>query len=331
MWVLLISLLVFRRGREERTITYATLTIAVSMTLNVDPVYEALDRAVGGQNVVTLFADVSLMIGVFFLGRGVMKASDRPARIVRIALGRIVLAAALVGSMLSFVFVDQRGTTTTFMLDLGDQPAAAAYSLIHFAYYGIVLAAMAVLAVNRIRDSHGSQRVPPTSLLIGSLLGLALSAVVIAMDVGHLLGNLDLMSSVSRVYGPLYLGTFFFLVLGFASQPILRTRQTHSRMRTTEAMIAELEPVWTRATTARPGISQSTDALFRASQPEAMLHREIVEIRDAVIDGRVSFELTEGERELLERAEHHLVGAGAPETGEPADVPVTADSKRRDR
>lgn len=331
MWILLISLLVVRRGREERTITYATLTIAVSMTLNVDPVYEALDRAVGGQNVVTLLADVALMIGVFFLGRGVMKASDRPARIVRIALGRTVLAAALVGSIVSFVFIDQRGTTTTFMLDLGDQPAAAAYSMIHFAYYGIVLAAMAVLAVNRIRVSHGSQRFPPTSLLIGSLLGLALSAVVIAMDVSHLLGNLDLMRSVSGVYGPLYLGTFIFLVLGFASQPILRSRQTHSRIRATEALIAELEPVWTRATTARPGISQSTDAAFRTAQPEAMLHREIVEIRDAVIDSRVSFELTEAERELLDRAEQHLVGEGAPESIEPADVPVTADAERRDR
>lgn len=332
MWILLISLLVFRRGREERTITYATLTIAVSMTLNVDPVYEALDRAFGGQNVVTLLADVALMIGMFCLGRGVMKASDRPAHIVRIALGRTVLAAALVGSIVSFVFIDQRGTTTSFMLDLGGQPAAAAYSMIHFAYYGIVLTAMAILAVNRIRVSHGSQRFPPTSLLIGSLLGIALCMVVISMDVSHLLGNLDLMTSVSGAYGPLYLGTFIFLVLGFASQPILRSRQTHSRTRATETLIAELEQIWTRATTARPGISQNTDAAFRASRPEAMLHREIVEIRDAVIDGRVSFDLTEAERELLDRAEQHLVGAGAPEPSEPAaGVPVTADVKKRAR
>jgi hypothetical protein len=332
MWILLISLLVLRRGREERTITYATLTIAVSMTLNIDPIYEVLDSALGGVNLVTLIADLALMIGVFFLGRGVMKASDRQPRVVQLALGRTALAVALVFSIVAFIFIDQRGTTTTtFMLDLGDQPAAAAYSMIHFTYYGIVLAAMAALAAQRIRVSRGSQRLPPTSLLLGSLFGLALCAVVITMDVAHAVGNLELMAAVSFAYGPLYLCTFFFLCLGFASQPVLRSLQTRSRAQTTRALILELEPAWGRATTVRPGISQSADAAFRSSEPEAVLHREIVEIRDALIDARVSFELTEGERELVDRAERHLVGAGLPDASEPADASPVAESRKRAR
>lgn len=332
MWILLISLLVLRRGREERTITYATLTIAVSMTLNIDPVYEVLDSALGGVNLVTLIADLALMIGVFFLGRGVMKASDRQPRVVQLALGRTALAVALVFSIVAFIFIDQRGTTTTFMLDLGDQPAAAAYSMIHFTYYGIVLAAMAALAAQRIRVSRGSQRLPPTSLLLGSLFGLALCAVVITMDVAHAVGNLELMAAVSFAYGPLYLCTFFFLCLGFASQPVLRSLQTRSRAQTTRALILELEPAWGRATTVRPGISQSADAAFRSSEPEAMLHREIVEIRDALIDSRVAFDLSEGERELVDRAERHLVGAGFPDgVSEPAHPSPAAESRKRAR
>lgn len=332
MWILLISLLVLRRGREERTITYATLTIAVSMTLNIDPVYEVLDSALGGVNLVTLIADLALMIGVFFLGRGVMKASDRQPRVVQLALGRTALAVALVFSIVAFIFIDQRGTTTTFMLDLGDQPAAAAYSMIHFTYYGIVLAAMGALAAQRIRVSRGSQRLPPTSLLLGSLFGLALCAVVITMDVAHAVGNLELMAAVSFAYGPLYLCTFFFLCAGFASQPVLRSLQTRSRAQTTRALILELEPAWGRATTVRPGISQSADAAFRSSEPEAVLHREIVEIRDALIDSRVSFDLTEGERELVDRAERHLVGSGFPDVvSEPADASPAAESRKRAR
>lgn len=38
------------------------------------------------------------------------------------------------------------------------------------------------------------------------------------------------------------------------------------------------------------------------------LHREVVEIRDAMIDPRVSFTISETERETLERAEKHLLG-----------------------
>lgn len=329
MWILLICLLVLRRGREERTITYATLTIAVSITLNIDPLYEALDAALGGANLLTLISDLALMIGVFFLGRGVMKASDRQPRVVRLALGRTALAVALVLSIVAFVFIDQRGTTT-FMLDLGDQPAAAAYSIIHFTYYGIVLAAMAALAVRRIRVSRGSQRFPPTSLLLGSLLGLCLSAVVITMDVAHAVGNLELMAAVSIAYGPLYLCTFLFLCLGFASQPVLRSLQTRSREQTTRALVLELEPIWGRATTVRPGISQSADAAFRMSEPETVLHREIVEIRDALIDSRVSFDLTAGERELVDRAERHLVGAGFSDmASEGADSSSPAHSRKR--
>ena len=43
MWLLVASLLVLRRGRAERSITYAAITIAVAMTINVDAVYRPID------------------------------------------------------------------------------------------------------------------------------------------------------------------------------------------------------------------------------------------------------------------------------------------------
>jgi hypothetical protein len=48
----------------------------------------------------------------------------------------------------------------------------------------------------------------------------------------------------------------------------------------------------------RPGMSQSDGAACRVEIPERQLHRQVVEIRDAVIDPRVSFELNEHERAL---------------------------------
>lgn len=310
MWLLLACLLILRRGRGERTITYAALTIAIAMTLNIDPVYVALDRIVGGTNLVTLVADLALTVGVFFLGRGVMKASDHQPRPVQHALGTTALVTALVCAIVAFLLIERGSTTTNFMLDLGYQPAAAAYSMIHFAYYAIVLTAMAVLATRQLRINRGVQLLPPASLVLGSVFGFALTVVVITMDVAHVAGNLDLMAAVSVAYNPLYLLTFAFLCFGFAGQPVARTLHARSRERTTRALARELEPLWARATAVRPGISQSQDAPFHAEDGATLLHRQVVEIRDAMIDTRVSFEVSDDERGLVEQAERHLLGTG---------------------
>ncbi len=317
MWLLLACLLILRRGRGERTITYAAVLIAIAMTLNIDSVYIALDGIVGGTNLLTLVADLALTVGVFFLGRGVMKASDRQPRSVQLALGTPALATTLVCAIAAFFRIDRRSTTTSLMLELGDQAAAAAYSMIHFVYYAIVLTAMAVLASRQLRINRGVQLLPPASLVIGSIFGFALTAVVITMDIAHAAGDLDAMTAVSVAYGPLYLLTFLFLCLGFAGQPVARSLQARSRERTTRALTQELEPLWARAIAVRPGISQREDASFHADNGETLLHRQVVEIRDAMIDTRVAFEVSEGERELVERAERHLLGA---ESGAAASV-----------
>ena len=73
MWALVASLLIFRRKRADRSVTYAAITIAIAMTLNVDAIYTAVDPLLGGTNIATLIADALLMTGLFFLGRGAEK------------------------------------------------------------------------------------------------------------------------------------------------------------------------------------------------------------------------------------------------------------------
>ncbi|MRG58787.1 hypothetical protein GE115_02705 [Agromyces sp. CFH 90414] len=312
MWLLVACLLVLRRGRVERSITYASFTIAVSITLNIDAVYLALDGWLGGTNLVTLAADLALMTGVFFLGRGVMKAADAPSRAVRIALGRLAFTIAVVSATVAFVLIDRRATTPEFMLDLGGQPATAAYSMILFTYYAVVLVAMGAVATRQVRVSHGIDALPPVLLVIGCACGVALSAVVAVMDIAHISGNLDVMTGAAVAYGPLYLLTFVFLCLGFAGQPAVRTIRARERARTTLSLTAQLAPVWQAASEVRPGISQ--DAAFDDADPEALLHRQVVEIRDALIDGRVTFTISVAQRELLEEAERHLVGGAGNST-----------------
>ena len=311
MWVLSLCLLVLRRGRAERNITYAALTIASATTLNIDAVYRTVDAIVGGSNLTTLVADLALMSGVFFLGRGVARASENQPRPIGFALSRVGLFVALGCAVVAFLLIDQGQTTTTFMLDLGAQPAAAAYSTIQFGYYGIVLTAMAALAASQLRISGGVRALSPALLVAGSVFGILLSVVVIAMDVAHVAGNLALMAAMDVVYSPLYLSTFLFLCAGFASGPAARTVQARSREQKTRSLTRELAPIWAEATKARPGISQNESLAFQPPEPASLLHRQVVEIRDALIDARVTFDISERDREVLERAESHLLGVGA--------------------
>ena len=179
------------------------------------------------------------------------------------------------------------------MSDLGAQPAAAAYSIINFVYCGIVIATMLVLAARQYRHSTGIQRLPAALLTLGSAFGVALCVAVIVMDIAHVTGHLDLMHAVQPTYGPLSLLTFVFLCAGFAVQPAVRRAQHHLRDRRTAALAAHLEPLWNRATSVRPGLSQADPLATSADDPEGRLHREIVEIRDAMIDPRVTFDTSE--------------------------------------
>lgn len=308
MWLLVASLLILRRGRAERSITYAAITIAVAMTINVDAVYRFIDALLGGSNVATLIGDCALMVGIFFLGRGIMKAGEYQPGPVRIALGPVALLVALSGVGIAFLLIDRGATTTNFMIDLGAQPATAAYSMIQFTYYGIVVGTMAVLASRQYRLSVGLQRLPAGCLVVGALLGVVLCVVVLIMDIAHVAGRVDVMADVSIAYGPLYISTFLFLCVGLAGQPTVRYLSARRRAARTRSLINELSPAWREATIVRPGLSQTDAAPVQTDDLEAQLHRQIVEIRDAMIDPRVSFSLNAGDRLVLERAEQHLLG-----------------------
>ncbi|GAA4345381.1 hypothetical protein [Microbacterium rhizosphaerae] len=312
MWMLVASLLILRRGRAERSITYSAVTIAVAMTLNIDAAYRWVDRLAGGRNVVTLLADLALMVGIFFLGRGVAKATEYKSHFVRIALGPLLLSAAVVGVSLAFAFIRRGATTTTFMLDLGAQPAAAAYSVIEYAYNGVIVTVMAIAAAWRIGQSRGVERLPAVALLLGSMCGLVLSIVIIAMDVAHVVGNDNLMLGLGVLYSPLFLVTFILLCLGLASLPAIRWVRARGRAEKTQDLVARITPAWERASSVRPGVSSRALGSFTTEDAEAKLHRQIVEIRDALFDPRVSFTLTVAERQLVESAEAHLTGRDAP-------------------
>lgn len=205
--------------------------------------------------IATLIADALLMTGLFFLGRGVMRTGEYRPCLVRAVVNIPMLAVSLLAITATFLFIDRGTTTTQFMSDLADEPAA--YSIINFAYYLIVIATMLTLAVRQYRHSTGIQRLPAGLLTLGSPFGVALCLAVVVMDIAHVAGQLELMYAVQPTYGPLSLLTFLFLCAGFAVQPAVRRAQHHLRGKRAAALAADLEPLWNRATSVRPGLSQA--------------------------------------------------------------------------
>lgn len=317
MWILVASLLVLRRGRREHSIIYASVAIALAMTLNIDAVYVPMDALLGAVNRATLLADAALMIGLFFLGRGIMKAVAYQPGPVRAAMAVLTLFVALCFLMGAFWLIARGTTTTEFMLELGDQPAAAIYSMINFAYCGIVVAAMGALAWRQFRASDGGLRLPILQVVIGAACGVLLTIVVLIMDIAHLAGALDLMSLASAAYGPLHFVTFVFLCSGLAGQPLVRAAQERVRQRRTAELMERLEPTWSRASRLRPGLSRVGPSEVDVADAETRLHRAIVEIRDAMIDSRIDFRVDDAERTALENTEQHLLGPISMRTSSP--------------
>lgn len=303
MWALVIVLIVFRRARRERSVLYAAVTIALAMMLNDDHLYFIVDGWFGGRDIVHLVSALTLMIGVYYLSQGISRASAQqylsgwPAR--------IALYTALISTTVAFLLVPHRGgTTESFMRVYGDYPAAAVYSSTQYVYFLFVFSSLSAFAVGTIRrGALRREKVAGALLLIGSLCTLALSITVIGMDIAQLVGGLSAAEPWRPWYYSLQVGTFAFLTAGLATAPIARWVRQSRREREVERHLTRLAPLWQEAIEARPSPRLDGDA----ADNEHRLHRRIVEIRDAAMDGQNDFELVDEDRRILAEAEEHLM------------------------
>jgi hypothetical protein len=303
MWALVLVLIVFRRARKERSVLYAAVTIAIAMMLNDDDLYFVVDSWFGHRDIVHLISAIMLMVGVYFLTKGISRARVR--RYMKGWAGRITLWVAIAITTVSFALIPHQGETTeSFMRVYGEYPAATVYSSTQYIYLFAVFGALAMFAVNTIRESTiPREKAAGIALLVGSLATVALSIVTIGMNVANLVGGL----SAAEPWRPWYYGfqvaTFAFLTLGLGIAPISRWVRQSRYERGVERYIDKLTPLWEDAIDARP--SPKFDAV--TTDAEHRLHRRIVEIRDAAMDRRNNFDLGDEDRRLLAEAEQQLL------------------------
>ena len=156
IWIGLIALFILRwHSQADRSTIYLGMAAGFGLLLNIDPVYLIADGWLGGVNLGDLLANTAIIVGVSSFARGVAKAADGSSPIARVVLGPYVLVGVVVISAAAFSMIKTTGSSTRFMFDYGDQPAAAVYSGVQHLYFGLVTLAMAVVCIGQLANVRG--------------------------------------------------------------------------------------------------------------------------------------------------------------------------------
>ncbi|OIH96428.1 hypothetical protein [Curtobacterium sp. MCBA15_001] len=290
-----IALFVLQRG-QDRTLAVTFLLFCATIVTNVDPLYRWLDPRFGGFNVVTVVSDCLMIAGTSTLLWGVAKAVGAAGPWLRNA---IVVSCAVVGVVIvtAFTVLDKPPTTTTFMLDAGDHPAAAVYSIAQTVYLGVALGATGVICVLHLREARTrTDLVGLWVLVVGGLFGVVRMVVVVVMDLAHVVGDLSVTRALALPYDVLTPGAVIFVASGMLLLVVGHRLAQAGRSRQVERAIATLAPLHARL--------GSDNEYPETDDPATRLSRLIVEINDGVRSTRTA--LSDRERAVLARAEAAL-------------------------
>lgn len=302
VWLLVLALIAFRRGKDRSRI-YAAIAAATGVTLALPPVYERVDGWLGGYDRVHLIIGVIFMVGTFYLSRSVMLVgtTGRFRRPVRFC--RLLLSVAVTVTTVGFILIDDRQPISTGFEDFheqyGGQLETSVYAAAQAVYHGIVLTLAAITAARRLME--GPDRMEAwlvLTLLVGTMNGMGLALVVLLATFARTFGW-DEVLEVSLVARPsLFWGTLGGLIIGQVSAPIIWWVTELVDRRRIAARLRALE-----GSARRAGLDLGDEGWRFSTSDEgaSILHRAVVEIRDAHMDARSDFQITdEGRGPLLD-------------------------------
>ncbi len=304
--MLVIAQLLRFRHRQDHSVLYSAAAIAVSLTLNIDAVYVAVDGVLGGRNVADLIANALLMIGLYFLFRAVIGAAWKTgAEALRTPL-RWFLVASVAVLIVTFFFIDAPRSSTTFMIDYGAQPTAAVYSILQFVFIGLVTGTGAyVCAAYAWRMNRWSYRIGFSLIGVGCVFAVALSVLVIAMDVAHVSGHDATLRSLQSWYWLLYAPALISMSIGAAIPAVAGWAASIRQRRRLTRLLAPLEQIWQQVNAARYQLPASPTAA--ESSIVERVHRMNIEVRDALLRRPdVETTLSADQLALLETVDRNL-------------------------
>lgn len=312
IWLLVVCLLPGLRRRRDHSVLTAAITISVALTLNIDQVYGVIDSVLGGRNFVDLLANVSMVIGIYFLSRAIIRAATPEEAVERgDRVDIIILAAVIVGLAASFSAIVTQSSSTRFMVDYGDQWSAALYSSIQFGYIGYVVSVTGFTCFRFRGDMLRPYfRTAFTCIGVGCSFAVLLVSLVLVMDILHLLGRLDAMRAVSPIYDAAVVAAMAFLCVGLAIPPLARRVLGHRDSVTEEELVSGLTKIWDKTTKQRQDVRLVRDTEMISQVDRAQrLHRMLVEVQDALlVEPGLGSSLDIHDLNVLNAAENYLAG-----------------------
>lgn len=311
IWVLVLCLLPGVRTRKDHSILIAAVAIATALSLNIDPIYITADAALGGRNLLDLCANILMVVGIYFLSQAILRAAEfNDASARRDRVGLAILGCVIAGLITTFFSIQAPVSSTRFMLDYGDQPAAALYSAIQFVYIGMVVSVTGYVCFRfRRRMASFHFRLAFTLIGIGCFLALIVVFAVLGMDVAHLVGDLSTMGKLAVVYDVSFVGAMLFLCAGLALPPVARRISRRIELRTREGLLKSLTEIWEKATATRKDtrLAAPAEGIESGDVSTGKLHRMLVEIQDALLmDPSAAKLLDEADRQTVTRTESFL-------------------------
>ncbi len=312
IWLLVVCLLPGLRRRRDHSVLTAAITISVALTLNIDQVYGVFDSVLGGRNFVDLMANVSMVVGIYFLSRAIIRAAtpDETVR-KRDRAGLILLAAVIVGLAASFSAIVTQGSSTRFMVDYGDQWSAALYSSIQFGYIGYVVSVTGVTCFRFRGDMLRPYfRTAFTCIGVGCSFAVLVVLLVLLMDILHLQGRLEAMRAVSPIYDAAFVAAMAFLCVGLAIPPLARRVLRYRDSVTEEELVSGLTKIWEKTTKKRQDVRLVKDTeMINQLDRAQRLHRMLVEVQDALlVEPSLGSSLDIHDLNVLNAAENYLAG-----------------------
>lgn len=314
LWCLVAATLAGTKRRTDQSILYAAAMIAVSMSLNVGPLYLAVDGALGGRNYVDLAANLMLLFGVHFLSRAILRASSPSgARTLEKPFFYGAIGAAVI-AVTSFLFISAPQPSDSFMRDFGAQPAAAVYSMIQFAYIGVIVTLTGTISLRFAGQMSTAGRRAGFRIIGAGCAVTVLSVLsVLGMDIAHVIGADSVLSSFSAAYNVLNPASIVLLCAGLSLPPVLGAMSRVIERRRLWKALPELNRIWGRVSAQHVDLDDSGQSLTSARNINQVAHRTMVEIRDALLlDASVQDLLTIDDLAFLAATEARISAQGIP-------------------
>lgn len=313
MWLLVLTLSLRARARRDNSMLKAAVVIAASLTTNINEVYLWAADHFPWANALDLVSNILLITGIFYLFRAItLGATAGSSRGRGGAWGQIGAAVTIAVMVVSFARIDNPVPSTRFMLDYGDQPAAALYSAIQYLYIFAVMTATLGTCVRNVPHMRRRRFRAGFSIIgAGCGVGLLLCSSVIVMDVTHVTGQEGIMRSVGGVYDVLYPLTVVLLSVGLAVPPLGKVISDISIRRQLRVVEPQLKALWNKTVARTPAVSlvgtgADTVAVPRKTARDAtdVIHRLVIEIHDwLAVSGSPSPDLLPADAAVLRQAE----------------------------